>query len=424
MYSRTRLSRRRTFLRCAAVTAVLSASTLGAVAEASPTTTTTSTTTAPGATITPLTMTTGARFGLMIVISCTRIGSCAAGGYEQLSTGKQRAILSVETNDVWGSAQIVGASLSAQTASITHLACPRAGACVALGEHLSPGASSSSVRFSSYLVTQHGSRWSTAQLIPTRGFGAHPSYLITGMACAQVASCVMTGTLLFDPNHTRVFALTWRHGHWSAPHFFTGAQLGRGMQLASINSLSCVGAWCEGVGEDANASHLVEPFTVTYVGGLWHSMRALGAYRAPANTNALDNISCSAVGTCVAGGFTNSVKTNGEAPLVVEENHGHWSAPYILRSPASTVLQGVSCTGPTACTAVVVHAAGGELVGLAAMRANHHWNVGGALSVPGWSNLQGWTISCVPGQCEIAGGAAKIPNGLPLPLVFAPTKGA
>jgi hypothetical protein len=345
-----------------------------------------------------------------------------AGGVEFLNTNKERGVLTVETNGTWGKAQVVGASLRGGTSTIVHVVCPRAGACVVLGQLISTGSTSSSARFSSYFVVRHGSRWAATQLIPTLGLGAHPSYLLTGMACVKVGLCVLTGTLLVSPSLNRVFSLTWRNGHWGAPHFLGGSALGAKAQLMSLSALSCLGSWCEGVGLYKNSSNKMQPYVVTYSGGRWHAMHALVGYRAATNVNLLGTISCTSVGTCVAGGQSDPMKSGGSTALVVEENHGHWSAPYSLNSTGADVLESISCTTATSCTGVIMHT-GGDFAGVVTMSASHHWSVTATASVPGWDSLMGFAMCCVPGQCTIVGAGTTKSGGPSLPIVITPSAG-
>jgi hypothetical protein len=437
MYPHPRFSRH-LLLAGFAITTTLSPLSLNSVAQAAPTTSTTApvttttvspttsttTTTTPGAgvTIVPLPINPGVLGGSAAAISCTAPGYCVTGGVEILKTAKGRGVLTVETNGTWGKAQEVGAALRGGVSTIVHVVCPRAGSCVALGQMLSTTSPNSSERFSSYFVVQHGSRWAPAQLIPTTGLGAHPSYLLTGMACVAAGSCVLTGTLLVNPSLRRVFALTWRNGHWSAPHFLSSSALGASTNLMSLSALSCVGSWCEGVGLYTNVSKKMQPYVVTYSGGRWHSMHALVAYRPTTNVNLLATISCTGVGSCVAGGESDPMKAGGSTALVVEENHGRWSAPYALDLTGANILESISCTTPTSCTGLISHTAG-TLAGVATMSAIHHWSVAPTASVPGWNSLQGWALSCTSGQCTIAGTGTKKAAGPPLPIVITPGAG-
>ncbi|NNN09447.1 MAG: hypothetical protein HKL85_09690, partial [Acidimicrobiaceae bacterium] len=301
------------------VAATLSPLALTSVAQAAPTTTT-SVVPRTEAAVAPLPLSSGVTGGEMTAISCTAPGQCVAGGVEDLSATVQHAVLSTETNGIWGNAQVVGISAPPVGGSVIveHVVCPRMGACVALGQVVSTSTASSGAQYSSFLVVQHGSNWNKAQVIPTAGLGVHPSYLLTAMACEKAGSCVMAGTLLLHGTADRVFTLTWHNGRWSAPSFLSGAALGARATLMSLAALSCVGSWCEGVGlyttapsTSASTGHNTGPFGVTYSGGRWHTMHSLGKYRASTNVSLLGTISCTSVGMCVAGGESDATKGDG-----------------------------------------------------------------------------------------------------------------
>ena len=387
----------------------------------SATSATTITTPVAGVTITPLPISLGVRGGSAEAISCTAPGDCVVGEAEILKASTERGALSVEVNGAWGQATVVGPNLRGGTSTIVRVVCPKAGACVVLGQ-LETVSASSSARFSSYFVVEHGSRWAAAQMIPTVGLGAHPSYLLTGMACVTAGSCVLTGTLLVTPSLDRVFSLTWRNGHWGAPHFLVSSTLGAKAQPMSLSALSCVGSWCEGVGLYKNSSQEMQPYVVTYSDGRWHSMHALVAYRPTTNVNLLEAISCTGVGTCVAGGQSDPLKSGGSSALVVEENYGRWTAPYALSLPGANVLESISCTTAASCTGLISHTAG-DFAGVATMSAGHNWTVTAPASVSGWSSLQGWAMSCVAAHCAIAGTGTTKSAGPPLPIVITPSAG-
>lgn len=412
------------------VAATLSPFALTSVAQATPTTTTSL---APGteATVAPLPLNTGVTGGEVSAISCTAPGQCVAGGVEYLRATVQHAVLSTETNGIWGKAQVVGMSAPAVGSSVfvEHVVCPRMGACVALGQVDSTSIASSGAQFSSFLVVQHGSNWNKAQVIPTTGLGVHPSYLLTAMACEKAGSCVMAGTLLVNGTADRVFSLTWHNGRWSAPSFLSGAALGARAKLMSLAALSCVGSWCEGIGlyttalsTSASTGHNIGPYGVTYSGGRWHTMHSLGAYRASTNVSLLGTISCTSVGTCVAGGESDATKGNGSTAVATEERSGHWSALYALPFKGANTLETVSCTSASACTGIITHT-GGNFAGVVTMSASRHWNVSTPASTPGWSSLQGWAMSCVARQCTIVGSGTQTAAGSSLPVVITPSAG-
>jgi hypothetical protein len=422
MYAR-HLIRRRIVLIGFAVITTLCPLKLGSVAQAAPvmsnsaSSARSTTTTLPqtAVTITPLPINSG-RGGSADAISCTAPKECVVGGTEFLNASTTRGVLSVEINGAWRPAVAVGPDLRGATSTIVRVVCPKSGACVALGQLLKvpPGATA---QFSSYFVVQHGSHWAASQMIPNAGLGSHPSYLLTGMACVAAGSCVLTGTLLVNPSLDRVFSLTWRNGVWGTPDFLASSSLGAKAHLASFNALSCVGSWCEGVGLFKNSSQKLQPYVATYSGGRWRSIHALAAYRPNTNTNLLGAISCTGVGTCVASGESDPLRSGGSSALVVEENHGRWTAPYALHLSGANVFDSISCTAAASCTGLITHTAG-DFVGVATMSVSRHWNVSAPTRVLGWSNFQGWSLSCVAGQCVIAGDGTTTSTGPLQPIAI------
>ena len=398
--------------RAVVLAGVLNVSLAGTLAAASPTTTSSiAPATTPGVSVTTIALPAGASSGRMYLIACPKPTDCVAGGLATFAGGKQRSIISVETGGVWAAPQVVGATM-------VHLACPRTGACVGVGLRLLPGPVANDSLYSSYLIVQHGSTWSTPQTVPATGLGLNPSYVVTAIACPRVGWCILSGTLIFSPTHTKVFVVTWHNGQWSAPHFLSSSALGSGAQLTSLNALSCVGDWCQAVGVFMDAHQRIQPFTITDSNGRWHMTHELGAFLASTNTNGLESISCSAVETCVAGGY--SAPTTGivESPLFVEENHARWSRPYEVPVSISSMVTSLSCTAATRCAAVIVNAAGESLVGLTTMRVSHRWSAPLVVNVAKQATVQGLAVGCVPGQCTIAGATQSSAHAPFQPTLF------
>ena len=167
-----------------------------------------------------------------------------------------------------------------------------------------------------------------------------------------------------------------------------------------------------------DATLKIQPFTVTYSSGRWRATHMLGAYLASTNTNGLESISCSAVGACVVGGYTAPTGSAVESPIFVEENHSRWSQPYEVPESFSSMVDWMSCTTATKCAAVVTRATGGPLIGVATLRTSHHWTAPVALRVAGQSTVLGYDISCVPGQCTIAGATQSSASAPLQPTLF------
>jgi hypothetical protein len=412
------------------VAAILTPLALTSVAQANSTTTSLAPVT--GATITRLPLNSGATGGAATAISCTAPGQCVAGGVEYLGTMMQHAVLSTETNGIWGQAQPVGPGVSsnAGVVSIDHVLCPRMGSCLALGHVFSTGSTNSGLQSSSFLVVQHGSHWSAAQPIPAAGLGVHPHYTLVGMACMEAGWCVMTGAVRLNSTANRVFSLTWHNAKWGAPIFLSGTEIRARAKLMSLSALSCVGSWCEGVGIYTTANSLAaatgnntSPYVVTYSGGRWHTMHALGAYPVGTKFDFLQSISCTRVGTCVAGGRSDPTMNGGNTTAVaIEELGGRWSAPYAVSFTGANVLTAVSCTKVSACMGILTNDTD-AFEGVVTMSANHHWKLSTRASTPGWSRLESYAMSCIAGQCAIVGYGTQSAAGSLLPVVITPSAG-
>jgi hypothetical protein len=141
-----------------------------------------------------------------------------------------------------------------------------------------------------------------------------------------------------------------------------------------------------------------------------------------AKSSGLGGVSCTSASACVAVGWYES--TSGEGPPLAESWNGSTWTPQTVPAPSGakgTLLEDVSCTSPSACTAVGFYSSGveGEGVPLAESWNGSSWTL---QSVPapsgaragGIDYLEG--VSCVSARACVAVGRYEISSSEELPL--------
>jgi len=116
-----------------------------------------------------------AQYSVLDTLSCTRAGSCVAGGTYSLfappEISNQLAMVASESNGIWHTAREVSlpadASVTGQGAVVTGIACPRPGMCTAVGVYVTD---KSDHQPRAFIATESHGAWARAVgvLVPPR----------------------------------------------------------------------------------------------------------------------------------------------------------------------------------------------------------------------------------------------------------------
>lgn len=226
---------------------------------------------------------------------------------------------------------------------LSGVACPSARWCMAVG-------------YVFHLVTHrnttlaeiwNGKRW-RVQSIPT----ARPPSSLYGVSCTSPSSCVAVGHTVNTP--LRAIVERWNGSSWRTQH------LPRQARATALSAVSCARArGCEVVGW-SNGSGGARPVALGLNGSGWRVQRVpqapvtlpFGSARA----GLLDAVSCTSPSACTA---TGADFNNPSSPLLAERWNG--TAWRVQRTPnpvnwtaslAQPSLEGVSCAATTACTTI------------------------------------------------------------------------
>jgi hypothetical protein len=190
----------------------------------------------------------------------------------------------------------------------------------------------------------NGRRWSK---LPS-------SRAANGLSCTSGTSCIAVGECYCSFVHTPL-AARWNGREWSVQRTPHRAGADAGLSAVSCASRSA----CTAVGYGPPGPELVPAsdeqavFVESFDGRRWSTQTAPApAWGEDAGFNGVSCVSptlCTAVGTSVGGPF--DVFTR---PLIERWNGRRWAIQRTPRPPGSSLseLSSVSCTSPTACTAV------------------------------------------------------------------------
>jgi len=166
---------------------------------------------------------------------------------------------------------------------------------------------------------------------------------IVAVSCASPSACNAVGTRVFS-KRTHTLILSWNGKRWRNVHSpnAMGADFLAGVSCSA--SLSCVAVG--DVLENGADQTLIESWN----GSAWSIVPSPNV---PNEQNALSAVSCTGPSACTAVGYSN-FESSINRTLIESWNGSAWS---IVPSPSlppavNALLEAVSCTSPSACTAV------------------------------------------------------------------------
>jgi hypothetical protein len=287
----------------------------------------------------------GAHNNYLSAVSCSGAGACTAVGDDQ-ATGQPELTLAESWNGASWRIQATPSPSGATVSSLSGVACPAAGACTAVGTHLTPAATSLTLA-----ETWNGASWAI-QTSPTPA-GATVAEL-SAVSCSGTTACTAVG---FDTNVLggtaidKTLAEEWNGTSWQIQATPTVAD---GSVLSAV---SCAGAHaCMAVGYYLDS--LLRPVSLaeSWDGTSWTTVPTPNPPGAA--DIALSGVSCTAADACTAvGSYDNS--SGAEVTLAESWNGTSWTIE-ATPNPGATFsqLSGVSCPAARACTAVGSDTAG------------------------------------------------------------------
>jgi hypothetical protein len=198
-----------------------------------------------------------------------------------------------------------------------------------------------------------GSRW---RVTPTAGFVGGASGTLQGVSCAAADACTAVGNYVNRAGQQATLAEREVAGRWSVqssptPRGATGSTL-TAVSCATDSACAAVGQYCKPAAScDADPPGL--PLAEIWDGSHWSTVPV--PEPPGSGMGQLGAVSCATPTWCIAVGYR-EVKGNASliSPLIEVWNGSNWTSEQGPVPPNSndTRLGGVSCSSPTACTAV------------------------------------------------------------------------
>ncbi len=269
-------------------------------------------------------------------VSCTSATSCTAVGWYINSSGVFVTLAEASNGASWA-IQTTPNPAGATQSYLKDVSCTSATACTAVGDyHNSSGA-----------VVTLAERWNgtswTIQTTPNPSGATNSS--LNGVSCTSSAACIAAGNDNSGKGVT--LAERWNGASWAIqptpnPAGATSSTL-RGLSCTSTNA-------CTAVGNYHNSSRVYVTLAEHWNGTSWAIQTTPNPSGATSST--LSGVSCTSTTACAAAGnYTNS---SGVRVTLAEHWNGTSWAIETTPNPSgatSSTLSGVSCTSTTACAA-------------------------------------------------------------------------
>ena len=311
----------------------------------------------------------------MSAVSCTSSTYCVSVGQTFTNTasgsvGEMVGTIESDSGGTWSALQVpfppgwpTGTGSSGAQLALTGISCPAVGWCVASGVGGTPTGTNADVA-----VTLDAGTWSAAVLPTPAGYQATGAAWVS---CPQVGACVVLADDLntASGNGEAPVATTLSSGTWTAlalpqPADAGATPGGGGIAIGSRWGISCATtANCTAVGMDTTKAGTTGAWVDTASAGAWTTSAVpapAGAAQAggePVNL-ALDDVSCTAPGSCTAvGNYRTDVNAVQVAGVIETLAGGAWRATEAPAPPDADATQpgvqltGIACGPADVCTA-------------------------------------------------------------------------
>ncbi len=289
-------------------------------------------------------------------VSCPAAGACVAGG--ELPDGPGAGpgenlppLVETLVGGSWTPSE-VPLPVGGTGGYLSGISCPAVGACVAVGTEDAPWGNTPSL-----VETQSGSSW-TASGVPLPSGGSVNFNDLGDVSCPAVGSCVAVGWYYNTQTETNTGLIeTLAGGIWTpsaAPLPATGAK------AVYLDDVSCAAVgWCVATGTFIDAAGFFQGVIETLADGSWVATTVPGPPGSNPVSLQLGGVSCPAVGACVAVGSYNFEVAGGtvDTQVMIETlAGGSWTAnaaplPADANASGNEGLSSVSCPTIGSCVA-------------------------------------------------------------------------
>jgi hypothetical protein len=284
-------------------------------------------------------------------VSCTSTAACSAAGSTNPNGG---ATLAERWNGTNWTVQSTPNPTGSQGAFLNSVSCSSASTCTAVGQSVDSSNTTLTVA-----ERWDGHSWSLQSTPNYAGFSE-----FGGVACPAASACIAAGIGVDASGALVSLNQGWNGAQWSIqptadPEGTHGANLD-GVSCRSTSACMAVGQLIDFPAGNPRGS-LAERFD----GRTWRIVPTPRPHEG--SGGALNGISCTSPSACVAVGYAAGSSGNSLGTLIERWNGTSWSIqPTPTSANARAYLNGVSCTSPSACTAVGNNSHGQVMA--------EHWN--------------------------------------------------
>jgi hypothetical protein len=272
---------------------------------------------------------------------------------------------------------------------LTGLSCTSATACIAAGYFYN-----SSEKYMPLAESWNGTGWSLQE--PPNPSGAKESFLTGGASCTSSTACIAVGRLYNNSGEMAPLAENWNGTAWSAqePPRPTGGEYEELSGVSCASSTACMAA-----GRFYNSAKHYVPLAEKWNGTAWVIQEP--PLPTGAKNGVLNGVSCTSSTACTAAGSVANV------PMTEIWNGTAWSPqePPLPTGTKEGFLAGVSCTSSMACIAVGSFTnSSGKSVPLAESWNGTGWSVQEPPNPTGATQAYATSVSCSSSATCIAVG--------------------
>jgi hypothetical protein len=335
----------------------------------------------------------GGGYGQLNSIACPRAGACeAVGSYYISKPGGSQPMVSAEGKHGWSRAVLVKLPSNAmgegQNTMLPSIACPSARSCVAVG-YYTWGTNT----LDGLITTGHGTSWSKGRtpVLPS-GVAATDGAAISGVSCPKTGDCEAVGGYGLSTGFAgQAMAEAMSRGRWQRAVTIRPPANAFVRPAAYLSSVSCraVGQ-CVAVGHYTEKTGVEVTMAAVESRGKWGRAVEVGLPRGSAGSPEAEFTSVSCTGAVCEAVGTYTTRSGQSTAFAVEETRGRWrdsvqitSLPAGARKTAPTVeLFGISCL-PNACLAVGDYEnQAGAQVPMAVLGFGRTWERGKSTGLP------------------------------------------
>jgi hypothetical protein len=269
------------------------------------------------------------------------------------------------TTGSWGIAHEVPGTANLNAgghAGVDSVSCAAPGTCAASGHY-----TNASAHQQAFVVSETSGTWGAAREVPgTQALDTGGRADALTVSCTASAACSAGGYYTDSSGHSQAFVVSEAGGTWDTAAEVPGTATLNAGGAAVVESVSCTApGTCGAGGYYTDSSGHRQAFVVTETNGTWGSAEEVPA-SATLNQGgyaAIASVSCPAPGSCSAGGYYASSSSDGiptQQALVVNESNGTWGNAEEVPGTAAINTGGYAGIQSVSCIAVGTCAAGGD----------------------------------------------------------------